>query len=85
MKPEYYSYIGSNKKRGKPISARIPKELEATIRIIADLEHDSINGLIIEGLARIVEDRKNDSDHMKELLDREESRIQVIRSDFKLD
>lgn len=71
MKPEFEKF--RTKSSGNPNSVRVPDELLNAIELIAKIEDDSFSGLVIEGLVRVLDDRRNDPTYMQSLIDRYES------------
>src|SRR5579863_3544073 len=56
MKPDYERYR-ANRTGSEFKGCRLPTALVAQIERLAEIEGDSFTGMVIEGLARIVEDR----------------------------
>lgn len=80
MKPEYEKYRGPDMTRlASPSSVRIPEELVRAGELFARLEGDSFTGLIIEGLARVVEDRMGDPAYMAERMAEFTGQLDVLR------
>ena len=61
MKPEYESYRG-DVNGAMPTSVKLPPELQDKLRLIANIEGDSVAGLLVEGAARVLQDRQSDPD-----------------------
>ena len=73
MKPEFESYR-AGAKAGTPTSIKLPPELQRKLGLVADVEKDSLTGLLIEGAVRVLQDRQNDPEfpaqvesHMQDL------------------
>jgi hypothetical protein len=62
VKPQYEQYR-ANRKGSELKGFRLPTELYSHIERLAEIEGDSVTGLVIEGLARVLEDRLN-PDHL---------------------
>lgn len=62
MKPQYEQYRSGRKDAKESTSAKLPPEIKAEAELIAAAEDDSLTGLIIEGLVRVIQDRKQDPD-----------------------
>lgn len=60
MKPQYEQYRSGRKDVKEQTSAKLPPEIKAEAELIAAVEDDSLTGLIIEGLVRVIDDRKQD-------------------------
>jgi hypothetical protein len=56
MKPQYEQYRAHGK-GSEHRGFRLPNALYSHIERLAEIEGDSVTGLIIEGLARVLEDR----------------------------
>ncbi len=63
MKPEFEKYRGERKTPKEITAARLPADLKAEAELIAAAEDDSLTGLLIEGIARVIEDRRSDPDY----------------------
>jgi hypothetical protein len=60
MHPDYEKYRTGNKGRAMPIvTSRMPEEMKTVLELIANLEDDSLSGLILEGAARVIEERSD--------------------------
>lgn len=60
MKPEYEGYRGKRDEPKDVISARVPVWLKVKGEQAAVVDGDSLSGLMIEGLVRVIEDREQD-------------------------
>ncbi len=67
MKPEYEKFRGDRTTSKELTAVRIPSVMKDEAKIIADGEGDSLSGLLIEGLARVIEDRRNDPNYADNL------------------
>jgi len=76
MKPEFSQY--RTKLSERPTSVRLPQELSQAIELIAALENDSISGIMIEGLARVVNDRRSDPEYVQSLLQAQAAKTSAI-------
>lgn len=76
MKPEFNQY--RTKLSERPTSVRLPQELSQAIELIAALENDSLSGIMIEGLARVVNDRRSDSEYVQSLLQAQAAKTSAI-------
>jgi hypothetical protein len=65
MKPQYEEY--KNIRPTEIVSVRSPKESLNLLRIIASAEGDTVAGLLIGGLARVIEDRAKDPEFILKL------------------
>ncbi|MEO6513351.1 MAG: hypothetical protein ABIR37_01550 [Candidatus Saccharimonadales bacterium] len=58
MHPNYEHYRKDTKgEASTPLSTRVPEEFKAVLELIASLEGDTPSGLLLEGAARVIEDR----------------------------
>ena len=76
MKPEFNQY--RTKLSERPTSVRLPQELSQAIELIAALENDSLSGIMIEGLARVVNDRRSDPEYVQSLLQAQAAKTSAI-------
>ena len=60
MKPQYEQYrTKGNKQHTNLKGFRLPVALYGQLESLAAIEGDSVTGLVIEGIARVIEDRAN--------------------------
>ncbi len=78
MHPDYETH---RLKRGQPrhaINTLVPKELYDAVVAVSEMEDDNVSGLIVEGLRRVIEERRSDPDFTKKLATMIEQRQQDI-------
>jgi hypothetical protein len=83
MKPDFEKF--RTKSSGNPASVRIPDELQKIAELIANVEDDSLSGIIIEGLARVIDDRRSNPSYMQSLLEAREAVLIETRVVLGLD
>jgi uncharacterized protein involved in exopolysaccharide biosynthesis len=81
MKPEFEKYKASPT---EVTTVRMPADLKAKLGVLATLESDSLTGLIIEGAARVLEDRENDPDYVSQRKQALEAQIAELRKQQEL-
>jgi len=76
MKPEYEIY----RRRGEPftpVSLKMPEGLKEQLDLIVSLEGDTITGIMIEGIARVIEDRRDDPEIQAKIQKRLEEQVRI--------
>ena len=85
MKPEFEHFRGPEVPKGvSPTPVRLPLPLKEAAELIAGVEGDSLSGLLIEGLARVVQDRLSGTDDTQRRLLETSSRLDALRSTLGL-
>jgi len=79
MKPEFGRYRGDRTIPKEVVTARIPANLRAEVELIATMEGDTLSGLLVEGLTRVVEDRRSDPNYMADLEQGVHAQMQATR------
>lgn len=85
MKPEFEVYRGDKSTRKDVTSVRLPAGLKGAAELIALGEGDSLTGLLIEGLARVVQDRRSDPNFGDSLRTALDSRAQAAQEALAAD
>lgn len=72
-------------KKGQPrhaVNILVPKELYDAVETVSSMEDDSVSGLIIEGLVRVIKERQNDPNFIRKLeatIERRQQDIDQLR------
>ncbi|MBP9738892.1 hypothetical protein KBD20_04340 [Candidatus Saccharibacteria bacterium] len=87
MRPEFEKYRGNGRVKKEMTAVRVPVDMRNEAELVALVEGDNLTGLMIEGLARVLEDRRSDASFTAKLsaalenrIDQGEARTNLIRS-----
>jgi hypothetical protein len=84
MKPEFEKYRGDRGTAKDMVSFRVPVTLKTEVELVALAESDTISGLMIEGLARVLEDRKSDPNYTLGLRKAAESQVLELEDQLSI-
>ena len=65
MNPDYEKYRPERGQETVQFNARVPEVLKKQVELLAAIEGDTMSALVIEGLARLVEDRSANSNFIE--------------------
>jgi hypothetical protein len=80
MQPGFEKYAGDRKTPKDSVTFRLPAHLKNELELIAEFEDDSLSGLLIEGVGRVLEERRRDPSHESNLEQQRQARIEDLRT-----
>lgn len=87
MHPDYESRRPGRARRGEgseqPITARVPADLLKAVDLIAEAEDDNRTGIVLEGLMRVVDNRKEDESYVNRIVSGQNAKILRLQAELE--
>lgn len=84
MRPEFEKFRGEKGRPKHAVNVLIPEELYSEVSMYASAEGDTVSGLVIEGAARVVLDRRADPNYAKNNAENVEDAKNRLRAELAM-